>query len=147
MLRLGITGALLSMFFLACSGGGALGGSIRGGGGSVPFAAVQSIFASNCVACHDPGHPFLPGSQTDIEMDLTPNDAYSALVGKAANEECGGTLVRSGDPSQSYLYAKITQDKPCIGVRMPCQGMVPTPPLPADQIAVVESWILDGAMP
>jgi hypothetical protein len=80
-------------------------------------------------------------------MDLTAKDAYAALVGKHATETCGGVLVTPGDPAKSYLYAKITQDKPCDGTRMPHQGMILTPPLPADQITAFQTWILAGAKP
>jgi hypothetical protein len=87
----------------------------------------------------------VPETTTYVMMDLTANDAYGALVGKAATETCGGVLVTPGDPSHSYLYAKITEDTPCFGERMPHSGMLRTPPLAADQIAVFEAWIRGGA--
>jgi hypothetical protein len=124
--------------------GGATGGS---GGGLSSFAAVQQILAASCVRCHDPAHPVVPESQTYVAMDLTAAHARAALVNKNATETCGGVLVTPGDPSKSYLYAKLTQDTPCNGERMPHQGMLRTPPLPADQIAVFETWIRDGAKP
>jgi len=123
-------------------GGGASGGA---GGTSSSFAAVQEILAASCVRCHDPAHPVVPETQTYVAMNLTASGAYAALVGKNATETCGGKLVTPGDPSKSYLYAKITQDTPCDGERMPHQGMIRTPPLPADQIAVFETWIRGGA--
>jgi hypothetical protein len=122
-------------------------GSTSDGGGLHRFAAVQSIIATNCVRCHDPAHPVVPETQTYIALSLTMKDAYASLVSKPATEMCGGTLVTPGDPSKSYLYAKVTQDAPCSGERMPHQGMIRTPPLPADKIAVIESWIHDGAKP
>jgi len=97
--------------------------------------------------CHDPAHPVVPETQTYVALSLTMKDAYASLVNKPATETCGGTLVKPGDPSRSYLYAKITQDTPCFGERMPHQGMIRTPPLPAAQIAVIESWVLGGAKP
>jgi hypothetical protein len=108
---------------------------------------VQPILAASCVRCHDPAHPFVPETQTYVAMNLTAAGAYAALVGKNATEVCGGKLVTPGDPTKSYLYAKITEDTPCNGTRMPHQGMILTPPLPADQIATIESWIRDGARP
>jgi hypothetical protein len=127
--------------------GGQQDGSPSDGIGSASFAAVQSIFATTCVRCHDPAHPVVPETQTYVALSLTMKDAYSSLVNKPATETCGGTLVKPDDPSRSYLYAKITQDTPCFGERMPHQGMIRTPPLPADKIAVIESWILGGAKP
>jgi hypothetical protein len=132
------------------SGGatGGSGGATGGSGGASSFAAVQLILATSCVRCHDPAHPFVPETTTYVAMNLTAAGAYAALVNKPATETCGGVLVTPGDPSKSYLYAKITQDKPCDGERMPHQGMVlGTPPLPADQIAVFETWIRGGAKP
>ena len=127
--------------------GGPRDGSTVDAAGSASFSSVQAIFAASCVRCHDPAHPFVPETQTYVALSLTMKDAYAALVNKAASEPCGGTLVRPGDPSKSYLYAKVTQDAPCDGQRMPHQGMIRTPPLPADQIAVIESWIRGGAKP
>jgi len=108
---------------------------------------VLPILAASCVRCHDPAHPIQPETQTYVAMDLTAKDAYAALVGKTATEACGGKLVTPGDPAHSYLYAKVTEDAPCYGQRMPHQGMILTPPLPADQIATIEKWIADGAKP
>jgi hypothetical protein len=131
------------------SGGAGAGGSAGGepDGGVSSFAAVQEILASSCARCHDPAHPIVPETQTYIAMDLTAKDAYAALVRKPATETCGGTLVTPGDPTKSYLYAKITQDTPCDGERMPHQGMLRTPPLPDDQIATIAAWISGGAKP
>ncbi|HVZ75638.1 MAG TPA: hypothetical protein VHJ20_24865 [Polyangia bacterium] len=127
-------------------GGGGTGGTSDAGTFS-SFADVQSILAASCVRCHDPAHPLVPETETYVAMNLTASGAYAALVGKPATETCGGTLVTSGNPAKSYLYAKITQDTPCDGERMPHQGMIRTPPLPDDQIAVFESWIRGGAKP
>jgi hypothetical protein len=127
--------------------GGQQDGSTHDGSASASFAAVQSIFATTCVRCHDPAHPVVPETQTYVALSLTMKDAYASLANKPATEPCGGTLVKPGDPSRSYLYAKVTQDAPCSGERMPHQAMIRTPPLPADQIAVIESWILGGAKP
>jgi hypothetical protein len=118
-----------------------------GDSGATSFAAVQEILAASCVRCHDPAHPVVPETQTFVAMDLTAAHARAALVNKNATETCGGVLVTPSDPSKSYLYAKLTQDTPCDGERMPHQGMIRTPPLPADQIAVFETWIRDGAKP
>jgi hypothetical protein len=136
-------------------GGAGAGGATDGGHGDGPtdgadavsFSTVQPILMTSCVRCHDPAHPIVPETQTFVAMDLTAKGAYAALVGKPATETCGGTLVTPGNPGKSYLYAKITQDTPCAGERMPHQGMTRTPPLPADQIAKIESWIRGGATP
>ena len=136
------------------SGGTGTGGSTDGGGdtatsdaGGPSFAGVQAILQTTCVRCHDPAHPVVPETQTFVAMDLTASHAYANLVNKHATELCGGVLVTPGNPGGSYLYAKVTQDMPCDGERMPHQAMIRTPPLPADQIATIESWIRGGARP
>jgi hypothetical protein len=142
----------LPIFFVACAGAGAV---VDAGGADAPdgaavsaeFAAVQEIFASSCVHCHDPAHPMPLETVAYPAMDLTEQGAYRALVNKSAIATCGGILVTPGNPGASYLYAKITQDKPCNGERMPHQGNLATPPLRADQIATIDVWIRDGANP
>jgi hypothetical protein len=142
----------LPIFLVACSGTDAVGdaggpAAPDGGAVSPEFAAVQEIFASSCVRCHDPANPTPLEAVAYPAMDLTERGAYRALVNKSAKSTCGGVLVTPGSPGASYLYAKITQDKPCSGARMPNQGNLPTPPLPVEQIATIKLWIRDGAKP
>jgi hypothetical protein len=116
--------------------------------GGAAFSAVLAIFAARCVRCHDPAHPFVPETSTYVEMPLTPDAAYAALVGQAAHETCGGTRVTPGDPARSYLYHKVTDDPPCDGTRMPHPGMlVQVAPLLPSEIDVIASWIRAGAPP
>ncbi|HVR63902.1 MAG TPA: hypothetical protein VMU50_18500 [Polyangia bacterium] len=139
----------------AGTGGAGSGGSKDGGGDAVgasdaggpSFAGVQAILQTTCVGCHDPAHPVVPETQTFVAMDLTASHAYANLVNKRATQVCGGLLVAPSNPGGSYLYAKVTQDMPCEGERMPHQAMIRRPPLPADQIATFESWIRGGARP
>jgi hypothetical protein len=137
--------AFVALFVAACSGASCAGDP--GGPASPEFAAVQQVFASSCVRCHDPAHPVALEAVTYVAMDLTMQGAYRALVNKAATEPCGGVLVTPGSPGASYLYAKITQDKPCSGERMPRAGNILPLPLPVDQVATIELWIRDGAQP
>jgi hypothetical protein len=48
--------------------------------------------------------------------------------------------VTPGNPDASYLIQKI-EGTAAVGARMPLNG----PPLPADAIAVIRQWIVDGA--
>lgn len=123
-------------------------GSSADGAASAPFSAVQAILAQNCVSCHDPAHPFVPETQTYVQMNLTAAGAYAALVSKPATETCGGTLVTPGDPTRSYLFLKVTQAMPCSGVRMPHPGMIALrQPLSDRDIATISAWITAGAKP
>lgn len=122
------------------------GGQLDHGYGDA-YAAVQAILATECVVCHDPAHPIVPETQTYVALDLTAGGAYGALVGRAATQPCGGTLVVPGDPAASYLYRKVVDETPCEGQRMPHVSTIYRGPLSDPQIAVFERWIRDGAPP
>ncbi|MEA2696834.1 MAG: hypothetical protein QOI66_1105 [Myxococcales bacterium] len=119
-------------------------GSDSGGGGA--FTAVQAIFIAHCMRCHDPAHPVVPETPTFVDTPLTPAAAYDALVGKPAQETCGGTLVTPGDSAKSYLFHKVNDDSPCDGKRMPHPGMLArTTPLSLSELETIASWIQGGA--
>jgi hypothetical protein len=120
--------------------------SVADAGTSAAFAAVQAIFALRCVRCHDPAHPFVPESPTFVQLPLTPDAAYEALVGRPAHEACGGVLVTPTDPGRSYLFHKVNDQVPCEGLRMPHGGMLRPQPLPAAEIAAINTWIHGGAL-
>ena len=132
------------------SGGSATGGASSGGsggasGGQSSMADVQAIFDSRCVLCHDKAKHGLP---TFPQLSLVASDAHAALVNKAATETCGGILVVPGNPDRSYLIHKLTQATPCDGLQMPRPfEIIKSPPLSADQVAVIRSWISSGAQP
>jgi cytochrome c553 len=124
------------------------GSSPDGTTASVPFSVVQAILAQSCVTCHDPARPFVPETTTYVAMNLTATGAYAALVNKPATQACGGTLVTPGDPTKSYLYAKVSQATPCYGERMPHRGMLAIQPMLSDKdIATIAAWITGGARP
>ncbi len=140
------------------SGGSGLGGSEAGGragsggNGIAPdagalFAAVQNIFNSNCVRCHDASLPaVMPETGCCYpQLPLTSNASYDGIVGKPAHEACGGTLVVPGNPDTSYLYHKVNDAQPCYGNRMPAFGQIRVPPLNAQQLATIADWIRAGA--
>lgn len=100
------------------------------------FARIQSeIFTPTCaqLGCHDP----LGQQQQQV---LSAGRAYASIVNKPSVEMPSLMRILPGDPSNSYLYRKITG----IGItgdRMP-QGR---PPLTAAQIKLIRDWILRGA--
>lgn len=75
------------------------------------------------------------GTTPQAGLDLVSAGLEERLVGVPA-AECGGILVVPGDPESSYLYAKLTEDTPDCGNRMPLGGS-----LPADELACVRTWI------
>lgn len=100
------------------------------------FTRVQNeVFTPSCASlgCHDP-----LGQQS--QMVLSAGRAYASTVGVASVEMPQLLRVAPGDPSNSYLYRKIT-GAGITGDRMP-QG---SPPLPEDKIRLVRDWIRRGA--
>jgi hypothetical protein len=100
------------------------------------FTRVQNeIFTPTCaqLGCHDP-----LGRQES--MILSPGRAYAMTVGVASVETPQLARVTPADPSNSYLYRKIT-GAGITGDRMP-QNLTP---LTDAQIKLVRDWIRRGA--
>jgi len=98
------------------------------------FASIQTnVFDVACSesVCHGPPTPAWG-------LDLTARNAESRLVGQPS-ASCGELLlVAPGAPGESFLWRKISQDRPLCGSRMPFGGA----PLPARVQACVNDWIV-----
>jgi hypothetical protein len=111
------------------------------GAPSASFATIQRlVFARSCAtaSCHGAGQA---GG-----LDLTPDAAYSSLVGVPATNpaaHAAGLLrVAPGDPAGSFLLDKLQGTlTPDEGVPMPRVGAS----LPASSIALIRRWIAAGA--
>ena len=113
---------------------------------SPTFAAVQAVFDAHCTGCHNPSTSLTPGVRRYPELPLTAGQSYQGLVGRAAHESCGGTLVVPGDPATSYLVRKLVDSAPCEGSQMPATGEAILPqPLPQAELDAVTTWIAAGA--
>jgi hypothetical protein len=100
------------------------------------FTRVQNeVFTPTCaqLGCHDP-----LGRQES--MILSPGRAYAMSVGVASIENPALMRVSPSDPTNSYLYRKIT-GAGITGDRMPQGGPFLTDP----QIKLVRDWIRRGA--
>lgn len=100
------------------------------------FTRVQNeVFTPSCatLACHDP-----LGQQS--QMVLSAGRAYANTVGVNSVEMPQLRRIAPNDPSNSYLYRKIT-GAGITGDRMPLNQ----PPLSESQIALVRDWIRRGA--
>lgn len=133
----------------ACSNGGTEpdGTDSTHAGGDPPatFADVQAIFDMHCTGCHNAS---AQGLQAYPALSLVAGDAYAGLVGKPADEACGGIRVVAGSPETSYLMSKIGPGMPCDGEHMPKPFEVgPRFDLAAADLATVRSWIGGGAQP
>ncbi len=78
----------------------------------------------------------------------TPEGIYGYLVGQAATQCADGRLnVDPGDPENSYLIDKITNQDLCSGKPMPRPfGDEAWTALPSADIQTVYDWICSGAM-
>ncbi len=99
------------------------------------WADVDAIFTARCASCH-----------RDPDWQLNPLTHHS-LVGQPS-QQSDFPLVRSFDPSSSYLMHKILPDYPVRRFTLQPPPWAPDPsPLAPEQLAKIESWILLGAKP
>jgi hypothetical protein len=133
-------GVLLASFTVGCAGDGPDPGTGPGG----EFAAIQNeIFTPSCISssCHS------SGTQAG-GLSLAASESYDALVGVApvnpTAAERGLLLVAPGDVSASFLVNKVNGNLgDGEGLVMPLGAPLLTP----DQIAMIEIWIENGALP
>jgi hypothetical protein len=102
---------------------------------------AQQVFAQSCAlsGCHD-------SNSHRANMILLPGTAYSQVVGatptNGAAVAAGWLRIMPGDPTQSFLYRKITCDLPAgFGSCMPLVGQPVSPGL----IDIIRLWILGDA--
>lgn len=97
----------------------------------------KEVFAvSQCSLCHAatvPGIAFDPSSIATIRRTVQEDTA----------PKCDGKpYITPGDPSRSFLFDVISKDEPGCGVERMPQGQFP---LTDEQIALVRTWIAQGA--
>lgn len=74
-------------------------------------------------------------------LTLKEGVAYGNLVGPESSVRAGAILVVPGDPDSSYVMKKLKGSPSITGDPMP-----PPSGLDDDRIALVEAWILAGAL-
>ncbi len=108
-------------------------------GNDVSFAGdIQPIFTTACAGCHSSGGA---ADLAGIALMLTEGEAYDLLINVPSVQDTDLTLVVPGDPDASLLLAKVESDEPPVGLRMPRFA----PALSDDEIALIRSWIEQGA--
>ncbi len=85
-------------------------------------------------------HRLPRGRGRTLGLRLTEDASYAAIVNQPSVERPALKRVDPGNPDASYLLQKVSGTA-AVGGRMPLGG----PPLPADAIAALRQWILDGA--
>jgi mono/diheme cytochrome c family protein len=87
--------------------------------------SVEPIFAAKCYACHGPSQQV-----SGLRLDHGP----AALAGGY-----GGKVILPGNPAASILFQRITAANGLKPMPMGSKG------LPPDQVAIIKSWIEQGA--
>ncbi|MCK6510817.1 hypothetical protein L6R29_12725 [Myxococcota bacterium] len=99
---------------------------------------VKPLLIANCSGsgCH--------GAEGFQLLQLQ-KDTYESIVGGKDGIPSGQGFplkqIEPGSPDKSYLYLKITQDKPKAGARMPLDRA----PLWLEQSEAIRTWIAEGA--
>ena len=117
-----LTALLLCLFAVACGGGGDSGNNNGNGNTSISFQRdIQPLFVSECIRCH--------GGAGGLLLDT-----YEGLIDGGDS----GALVVPGDPDASLLIGRLDGS---VGDQMPLMA----PALSANEIAVIRTWIAEGA--
>jgi len=92
-------------------------------------ANVLAVFKKRCVRCHT-------GPKPPKGLSLIPGRAPSIIDAPSA-EVPGLMIIDPNTPEASYLLKKVRREKGIAGKPMP-----PGKALPADELQVLETWIL-----
>jgi hypothetical protein len=95
---------------------------------------IQPLWDANCAGCHIGG-----GASGGLALD----SGYTTLVGVASTQLSSMDRVDPGATATSYLWHKLEDTQGTVGgtgVRMPYGGALTT-----EQLAVIETWIGEGA--
>jgi hypothetical protein len=102
---------------------------------------VQSaVFTQSCALsdCHR-------GASAPLGLDFTAGQTLGNVVGVASAERPDFDRVEPRNPTDSYVYMKVTGDLRIGGDQMPPQNLAP--PLTAQQLELLRQWIEQGALP
>lgn len=136
---------LLATLISACSSGSGVGldqnGNPNQDGNDIPladnFRSIQTnLFTPSCAlsGCHS-------GPAPTGGLSLTATDSFQNIVGQASSQVPALQRINPMDPDNSYLIHKV-EGTASVGLQMP-RGM---PPLSAEKIQVLRSWVSKGAL-
>ncbi len=120
------------------AGSGGMSGAGNTGGGGITCDAPTIVFIPSCssgAVCHGPSELFPP--------NLALADPTPGLVGVKSKSIAPCTnlpIVNAADPATSVLLTRINGT--ACGEQMPSQLDGAQPPLTADEMACVTSWVL-----
>lgn len=107
------------------------------GNGASWLSRVQPLLEANCGGCHG-------GDAPQSGFDVLAEGLYERLLG-VSTQAPGMPFVTPGDPSQSYLWQKLTSGPGLVGLGMPLDASLAVVPLPEGALKDIETWILNGA--
>lgn len=132
---LALLGLIPVILLGGCPGSLSDGDAFMGDGGVVTQDA-ETILAESCgtTGCHDD----TPQAQAGLDL-ISPNVEDRLVDVNAVGIGCSSRiLVVAGDPDNSYLIEKVLNTPGICGLQMPVVGT-----LPAEDIEVLRSWIVD----
>ena len=99
---------------------------------------IKLILEFNCGGCHN---------QDDPQGDLTllGDGVYERLL-EASGQLTDMPLIEPGDPTESYLYLKLTGDDRIQGLQMPYNPLTGEGSLSQAEISDIETWIINGGV-
>jgi hypothetical protein len=105
---------------------------------------IQPILEAACV-CHFSAMP--GGDMTAPYLNLNAGLAVGELVDVDSVQVPTMKRVAPGDVNNSYLVHKLRGTHVDVGAPTDTDPMPPLAPLPEDDIAAIEAWIVGGALP
>jgi hypothetical protein len=105
---------------------------------------IQPIFETACL-CHFSAAP--GGEMTAPFLNLNAGFGVAELVEVDAVQVPSMKRVAPGDIDNSYLVHKLRGTHLDVGAPVDSDTMPPLAPLPEDDIARIEAWIIGGALP
>lgn len=107
------------------------------GNGATWLGRVQPLLVANCGGCHGAEAP-------QGGLDVVSEGAYERLLGNAT-QNADMPLITPGDPSQSYLWLKLTGAEGMLGLAMPLDAEFVPRILPDGALSDIRTWIENGA--
>jgi hypothetical protein len=108
------------------------------GQGATWLGRVQPLLVANCAGCHNAEEP---QSGFDVESE----GLYERLLA-SSTQVPDMPYVTPGDPTQSYLWVKLTGAEGLLGLEMPLDATNMPRRLEDGALGDIETWINNGAL-
>lgn len=108
------------------------------GRGATWLGRVKPLLEANCGGCHG-------GLSPQGSLSLQGDDMYETIIGMSVQKP-NMALITPGDPTQSYLWLKLTEADGIAGFGMPIDPLAGVRKLNSGALADIETWILNGAL-